>query len=775
VIPPQRPLVVAALAYLAALLLSLRFSPEPLPLLIAAAGALVTASLPRFARRSPDLVLAALALCGLAAGGAAVRAAARDCRAALPDGAVVRVSGVLGAGAFPGGASPPLLPLEAVTAEARGGACAGDLRVRLPPVRSPLPAGTGVEMRGVWLRSGAPLARPVWPLPPLYAGFVAGDSLVRVRSPSAAHPLLALRGRSEAALRRLFPRDFPLADALLLGRREWVGAEVRDRFASAGLSHLLAISGMHVGLLAGVLLLVLGALRLSHARRTWVTLALLAGYLALIGAPASAVRSGIMLSLALWARLIQRPSAALPIVAAAALLQCAAQPLVLLEPGFQLSFAGVLGLVASRAVPRPELPRGILRRLGRPVIDSLVVSLVAFGFTAPIVAYHFGVLAPVSVLANLPAVPLLGLALVGIAAALVAAPLLPPVARLLADGAGLALSGVDRVAALAALAPAGHFGVGRPGALAVLAALAAAPAAWALLRAARRGVRAAVAGGCALSLLLAAPVLDGRGAGALEIHFIDVGQGDAIAIHTPGDHWLLVDAGPLGRESDAGRRRVLPFLRAHGARRLEALVLTHPDADHVGGAVSVLRGIPVRRVVEPGLPVGKDLYRELLTETEVRGVPWTAARAGRVLRLDGVEIDLLWPDERAVAAATEANEVSVVARVSLGGFAALLTGDAPEEVERTLVARHGVALRAQVLKAGHHGSATSTSGELRDAVRPELVVVSVGRRNRYGHPAPEVLERLRRRGIDVARTDLESTVSIRVDPRDPEHWSRVER
>jgi competence protein ComEC len=405
------------------------------------------------------------------------------------------------------------------------------------------------------------------------------------------------------------------------------------------------------------------------------------------------------------------------------------------------------------------------------------VSLCAFLLTAPVVAYHFGVLAPISILANLPAVPLVGLALVGVLGSVALYPILPPVAALVADGAGVALEGVDRVATAAAALPLGHFPVSRPAVTAILFAALAACAGFALLRASRPVVRFTAALGAGAAVILAGPALPAVHPG-LEIHFIDVGQGDAIAIRTPGGHWLLVDSGPAGREGDAGERRVLPFLRAHGARRLEALVLTHPDADHIGGAASVVRGIPVGRVIEPGLPVGKGMYADLLREVEGDGVAWSAARAGRVLRVDGVELDFLWPTARAVSsvdALGDANEVSAVARLRYGHFAALLTGDAPTDVEDSLIARLGPALQAPVLKAGHHGSSTSTSEAFLRAVRPRLVVISVGRRNRYGHPAPEVMERLRRDGIEVARTDREGTVSIRVDAPDGTHWARIIR
>ncbi|HEU0051690.1 MAG TPA: ComEC/Rec2 family competence protein, partial [Longimicrobium sp.] len=388
------------------------------------------------------LLLAAMALAGVGHGAGGRLGAASDCRTALRDGTAVRIGGALAATFLPprdSAGRTPLVPLHAamVTVDGRSIAgCDAEVRVRLPRGTGMLPAGTEMAVGGDWRLLPSPVTPSGWPRSPAYRGFVAVDSARVAAAPSLArHPLLALRGRAELQLHRLFPRHGALADALLLGRREGLDRALADRFAQSGLVHLLAISGTHVALVGAVFVLLGRVLRLSRARVAALTIFLVAVYLAVIGAPPSALRSGIMMALTLSAVALQRPSAPLPIMAAAALVLLALDPMTALDAGFQLSFAGILGIHLLRGAMLRRVPESWREgKVRAALVESLVVSIAAFLATAPIVAHHFGQVAPVSILANLPAIPLTSLALIGIGAACVAEPFFPPLARLLADG-----------------------------------------------------------------------------------------------------------------------------------------------------------------------------------------------------------------------------------------------------------------------------------------------------------------------------------------------------
>ena len=775
----RRPLVVALATFLLGLLAALATTP-PLPLVLPAfAGALLLTIVgsKRYPGGDPGwLALGSLFVAaGMLVGAAEQARLQEDCRAGFADGQALVVSGRLAAAHRPAGAGgrTPLLPLLGASPIGRP-ACSVELRVRLPADHPGLHPGTALTLHGRWRTFDPPVLRSAWPRDPRFLGFLIADSATI--APDADRPplRLAVRARADAALETLFPRELEMMEALVLGRREYVDPVVRDRYARAGLSHLLAISGMHVGLLAGACLLLCTTARIPRRRATLVTLAATWGYLLVIGAAPSALRAGTMISLALIATLLQRPAAAAPIMAAAAILLIWLNPLVVLDPGFQLSFAGVLGILVLRAPLLTLAPDQLLGRSRlRGTVEAFAVGVAASLVTAPIVAHHFGIVAPVSIFSSVPAVPLMSLALIGAMAALLVLPIAPPVAQLIADGAAAALALLDRLATFSADLPYASAPVPSPPWWSWLAATAAAIFAARAGARLRKPFRWLAMGGAALAVLTLWPLAVRAGTAGVEVHFIDVGQGDATAIRTPRRRWVVVDAGPASARFDAGQQRVLPFLSAHGARGIEALVLTHPDLDHIGGAGALLRGLNVANVFEPGAAVGRDPYFELLAGLDSTGATWRAARSGRSMTIDGVRFDFLWPDAETVDVAGDANQISAVVRVVFGEFSLLLTGDVGVEVEELLVERHGSALRADVLKLGHHGSSTSTSERLLDSVRPGLAVVSAGRRNRYGHPAPAVVSRVEGRAIAIARTDREGTISLRVS-HDGTRWAREE-
>jgi competence protein ComEC len=580
----------------------------------------------------------------------------------------------------------------------------------------------------------------------------------RDSSPVQAVAWRAVRWRA-ALVERLhaqYGERGPLVAALILARKEGLDPELRDAFARSGIAHLLAISGFHVGVIAALLLALFRAVGFDRRQApplatvgTWV-------YVALIGFPDAASRAALIMALMVLARVRGRPAARTGPLAAAFLVLVVLDPGRLWGVGFQLSFAGALGLavvarpiaVWLRPVSRGRLPEG--------VVTAVAAGVSATMATLPVVAWHFERISIVGVPATLVAAPLVALAVPGALVGLALDFVAPTLGSGLAGGVDVLLAILEHGARALGSAGWTHVWVTRGGVRLVSVGLAA--GLW-LSRRPRvhPRVRRLVTGGIVVAALLGWPlVLAVQGRGTLEIVVVDVGQGDAIAIRTPASRWILVDAGRSDRDGDAAAHPVVRALRRLGVRELEALILTHPDGDHIGGASAVLSNFRVGQIVDPGRVSGKESYVELLETAERDSIPWRTLSRGDRFEMDGVTFATLAPGPGDIDG--DANDASVVLLVRFGRFDALLTGDSPTSVEREFAPLlHG---GLEVLKVGHHGSRTSTGPALLDAARPELALISVGRRNRYGHPAPVVLRRLRAAGIPIHRTDIEGTLTI---------------
>jgi len=569
------------------------------------------------------------------------------------------------------------------------------------------------------------------------------------------------RAATAARLERLFGDDAGMVRALLIAETDGLTPALRERFADAGLVHILSISGLHVAIVGAALTLAFRALRLPVRVAEVAAVLVAALYVAAIGAPAPAVRSVALVAVVVGARCRQRPVHPWGAFSLGALAPVVLDPLVVADLGWQLSVAGYAALVAVGGRLRREAARR--ERPISPRWREFAAGVVATVVTAPLVAWHFGRLSLIGPIANVVVAPIVAI----LQPTLFLAMCLPerggaPVAAAAARPFLHALDGLARAAgrpAWASLAVTPSLAVA---ALAGIAGVAVVVAVWS-----RRPTRALLVGAVALAAMpwwpVVGPRLDGRP--ALEVHLLDVGQGDAVAIRTPRGRWILVDAGRAWRGGDAGRRVVLPTLRRHGGA-LALLVLTHPHADHIGGAASVVRALPPAQVRDGGFVASQDGYRALLATLEGQGARWARVRPGEVLTIDGVRCTFLAPDSAWTVGLADPNSASAVVRVEFGDARLLLTGDAEADEEAWLLRHHPAAsLRADVLKVAHHGSATSSTEAFLDAVRPRIALVSVGRTNRYGHPTPTVMRRLLARGATVLRTDQLGVVRLRTDGR----------
>lgn len=595
---------------------------------------------------------------------------------------------------------------------------------KLEPLRTPRNPGLP-DRTSQWRRQGI-AARLV----------VADLRLVQILSsaPCASAWLDKPRALVAQTLKQHVPHSSTLSvvQALLLGDRSGLSPEVRDQLGRAGLAHLLAISGLHVMVIGLVLYALLRPLllrlglswRAMEWTRTLLTLLVLGGYVLLAGAPASAVRALGMTGLLLGATLCQTPPHPLNALGAAAVLLLLIDPAQLFEPGFQLSFAAVAGLLLGwKPLQQPLLffRHPVLRYLTGTVLATLMATLA----TAPFVLYHFGYVSLAGLLLNVPGIPLASGALGAGLLTVLSAPINATLANFFGHAAALCAHLLLQLGAQG-------FRLFRP-----LVVHIPEPPWWLLLMPlALLGLLSMSpcirrwSGMMLLGCLSAGLWLWPSNTLQLEVLFFDVGHGDATLIRTPSGRHLLIDAGGRYAEEVAARWSILPFLRRYGIHRIDAVVLTHPDADHAGGLPLLLRQLKVDRVFDNGIADTSKLSLEIAHLIDSLHLSHRSLRAGDTIYLDpALKLQVLAPASEGANGSD--NDHSIVLRMVFGQTRWLFLGDAERQLEQQLVQAYGDLLQSDVVKVAHHGSHTSSIPELIRQVipnrtRPTWAVISSG-------------------------------------------------
>lgn len=593
--------------------------------------------------------------------------------------------------------------------------------------------------------------------------YVASSREVSVRPGrrfGAATVAADVRRRMIAVTRATLPQpQAELLSAMLFGSAP-EGMQVEAQ--ATGTAHLFSVSGLHVGLVAAVLW---GILAILGVRGRVALICAVGGgwlYAVACGMRPSAVRAALMLSCAGAAALRKRRPSARGALYLSGLVMAGRNPFVIFDPGAQMSFASVLGIL--QLSPRF---RRMFARLPGWLADTVAASLAAQVGVAPLVAWYFGRVSLIGIIANVPCVALAGVAVVaGFVAALVGTVCLP-VAVVLNAGNSLVLLALERLIQTLGRVPFASLPVAQPPLWAVLClylSMFVADGPRRLRRAvALRRRHLVVLGLATAAVLMWVAVLR---PGALEIVFLSVGQGDSSFIRTPAGRTMLVDAGgslaPTGR--DPGADTVVPYLERRGVRRLDVVVATHPHQDHIGGLFEVLRRLDVGVLLRPRLPEGlrPELDVRLADAAQARSVPVVeVAQGGRVDLGDGVTIDILCPSRLSPGTAVQdLNDLSVVMMMRFANTRVLLTGDAGPEVLSALV-EASWDLDADILKVPHHGASAACPPLFLRAVSPSWAVISVGP-NDFGHPARDTLQLLSGGAVTTLRTDINGAVTARV-------------
>ncbi len=608
-------------------------------------------------------------------------------------------------------------------------------------------------------------------------------------------PLYALKARLQSTIEAILPEpQASLLAGILLGVRATIPPDLTADFSATGTSHIVAISGFNIAIIAGVFASL--AQRAVGQRWAWVfALAGIGLFTLMVGASAAVVRAAIMGSLTVLAGYFGRRSDAWASLAAAGLLMVGGDPFVLWDLGFQLSFLATLGLM----VVSPPLVAGAqpwLKALfgeGPPgqwlteiVSDSLLLTLAAQVTTLPVILVAFGNLSLVAPLTNLLILPAQPAIMLWGALATIAGLIFQPAGQVLGWVAWVFLTYTIEAVRLTARLPFAALNVGRLDAWVAVVYYAALAGGAVVMhndswRARLRGLWDRVRGRITVSSVIGALVIvaillwvaaatlpDGR----LHVYFLDVGQGDAILVLTPSGGKVVVDGGPSPGAMTTHLGRRLPFYDHY----LDLVVLTHPHDDHLVGLIEGVERYGVGQVIDAGTPTSTANYVRWLELLGEKGSPVYQGRRGAIQPVDlgnGVTLTLLHPPPALLTGtASDTNNNSIVLRLVWGRVSFLFTGDIEEEGEAVLL-QAGAPLQSTVLKVPHHGSQTSLSVEFLAAVSPRLAVISCGADNEFGHPHVSTLDRLAGAGCMVLRTDQNGTVEVATDGE--QMWVHAER
>ncbi len=559
----------------------------------------------------------------------------------------------------------------------------------------------------------------------------------------------ALDGQSAALLK-----------ALLVGVRGDVDNDIRDAFANAGVIHVLAVSGLHVGFVLAGLISLFSFLHIPNPWRILLVMLCLIFYALLTGLKPSVFRATVMAIVFLGGQLMQRRAHLLNTLSIAAIILLFISPLDVFEPGFQLSFAAVLGIIfiyqrlshLTAAIKIQASERGHIF-IGH-IINLFLVSLAAQIATIPLTIYYFNRLSLISVLANLIVIPMIAvivaLGMVALLLSLVHAAL----GNIYLNVVWLLLKAVIVFVHAAQNSPFAYFVMPRPSIWFLLFYLMCIFlfVAWPQVK-----MRKALI----FSILIVVNAFVWTHLGTkercLKITFFDVGQGDSALFEFPNGKTLLVDAGDRSEYVDYGERVIYPYLVRNGINKIDDVIVTHAHSDHNGGVLFLLEKKRIGRLIKTH--VQHDIKLDSLIDVTARQnkVPVCYVQAGDTLLCDAeILLMLLHPTPSFIRCAQHnsagLNDVSIVFKCVYENLSILMVGDAERSAEESMM-KYGTLLQSDILKCGHHGSSTSSSTAFRKAVNAQYGIISVARFNRFGLPSDELIEKFEKEGTLICRTD----------------------
>ncbi|MDZ5470918.1 DNA internalization-related competence protein ComEC/Rec2 (plasmid) [Bacillus sp. 31A1R] len=558
---------------------------------------------------------------------------------------------------------------------------------------------------------------------------------------------------------KYFPEDTAtLASALIFGDRSLMGDELLESYQKLGIVHLLAISGLHVALLMGILYYIGIRIGITRERVLNLLIILLPIYIILTGAAPSVVRACSMMIMVLIIKKFSHSIQMIDVLSIVFIMYICIFPYVIYNVGFQLSFSVTLALIISSA--------RILKNATNPILLLIYTSIVSQVISMPILLYYFYEISIISIAANIIYIPLFSicilpsLLLLFILHVIVGDPINPLITVM-----NFFIKVINLVTEHFSSFPYAVITLGKPTIWLLVLYIISIPIMYIIWekQISKKGIVKIILIQFGILLIHFFTVhIDSKG----EVTFIDVGQGDSILLKLPHSQgtYLIDTGGTIQFQSEQWKKRknpyevgknvLVPYLKSKGITKIDKLILTHGDMDHVGGALAVLNYITVSEVFLPKTKEPSALELRIVNLAKEKQIPIKTVKQGDRWTINRMDFNILSPSN----SCGERNDCSIVVHANVGGINWLFTGDLEEEGERKLVQSYPK-LKVDVLKVGHHGSKSSTSELLLRQYQPKASIISVGKENRFGHPHPDVLNRLKEHKIIIFRTDQDGAIT----------------
>lgn len=590
--------------------------------------------------------------------------------------------------------------------------------------------------------------------------------------------LLANKVRN--SMKRKIEQNLPnetneLLSGMLIGEKSNLQKEIQKDFRDSSLSHVLAISGMHVSYVMIGITFVINKLKFSKKMSKIVIILILLFFIILTGKTASVTRACFMSSYIILASLFHKKAHVLGSISISLLIILIINPYFILDIGLQLSYGGTIGIVLIYSIlkkykKKKEDKTGrikkVLYKIKDKIIDTILITISANLVIFPIVLFHYNIMSFTFIISNLLISPIIGIIIILGFLSVFVSYIVSPISKIMFFFLQIFLSVLAQIAHFCAELPLSKVYFPTPKIYIIII--------YYIFLIYFILVKNKIITGKKIDkkvfiiftiIVIILNLILNFIPKTFTISFIDVGQGDSMLISTPKGKNILVDGGGSRDETtfNIGKQTLIPYLLNKGITKLDYIIISHFDSDHATGVAQILGKIDVSSIILTRQLEENDIYRHILSIAKEKKIKLIYVKEGDVLKIGGIKISIIHPENKLMIN-NPMNNNSIVCKVEYNSFSMLLTGDIEMEAEE-LILRKNINLKADVLKVAHHGSKTSTTGEFLKAINPKVALIGVGKNNNFGHPSNEVIQRLKENGTRIYRTDENGEISITVNKK----------